>query len=283
MRTITSLFVTVMVSASILFISAATEQGPWYAQISQWALWVLSATVVAVLAFVLIVLPLFAWLRRCKRELSTTVAFGVGAVMGVAVTGALAWIPGGSLVPSVVVASALGGAAGVATYVRIRLKPLSRRIVSGALIGASGALAWSLAWSVWEQHDRSPPDWAAMLLGPPFFVLVSSWFVLPVGGLLGAWLPRLVEGSRPGVAFASGSVLGGLVACAALVAAFAPVVLHTVGSGIGGQQLEMVQSSVLQRSLGYGVTMIPLAAVWVGVWATCWSKVLMASDESDAA
>ena len=57
-----------------------------------------------------------------------------------------------------------------------------------------------------------------------------------------------------------------MVGCAAVVVSFAPVVLHTVGSGIAEQQLEMVQSVVLQQVLGYA-TMIPFAAVWVGVWA----------------
>jgi hypothetical protein len=267
MKTIASLYVTVMLSASILFISATAGHGPWYAQTGKWPLCILGAAAMAVPGFLLIALPLFAWFHRAKRELSTVVALGLGAAIGVVIAALPAWIRGGGIVPSVVVAGALGGGAGMVTYARFRLTPLTRRVVSGALIAASAAFVWSLVWSVWEQRGWSSPDWPTVLFGPLFFVLASSWFVFPLGGLLGVWLPRLVERLRAGASFACGSVLGVLVGCAALVVAFAPVVLHTVGSGIGGQQLEMVQSSVLHRALGYAATMIPLAAVWVGVWA----------------
>ena len=271
MKIIVSLFLTVMVSALIRFVSATAGLGPWYAHTGDWELCVLGATALAVPTFLLTVLPLFAWLRRRQRQLSTPAALGVGALIGLLLVAAVVWIRGGSMVPSVLLAAMLGGSVGVATFVRLRLTPLSRRVIAGALIASCGAFVWSLIWIVWEQRYRSSPDWTAMLVGPVYFVLVSSWFVFPLGGLLGGWLPRLVAQTRRGASFVCGSLLGVLVACAALVVEFAPVVLHTVGSGIGGQQLELVQSSVLHMALGYAATMIPLAAMWVGVWAVRWS------------
>lgn len=267
MKTITAIFVAVMVSASITFISTTAGHGPWYAHTGQWESCIWGATAVAVPSFLLIGLPVLAGFGRAKRELSMPMAFAVGAGIAVAIMATVVWLSGGVFTPSVALAFALGGGLSMATHVRFRVTPLTQRIVSGALIAASGAFVWSGIWIVWQAGGRRSLDWSDWLVGPLLSVVGTSWFVFPVGGLLGVWVPRLVARLQAGASFACGSVLGILVGCAALVVTFAPVALHLVSSDIGIEQLEIVQSSVLHAAFGYGVTLLPLAAVWVGIWA----------------
>jgi len=135
-------------------------------------------------------------------------------------------------------------------------------------MAAGGAYLWAFAYGLWQDHGIGGLGRLVLLLaGAAYFTLVSSWFVLSLGGLLGVWMPRLVEGARSWVSFVFGSILGALVGCAAVLINFVPSALHTAGSGISGLQLELVQSSLLQTALKNVVTMIPFAAVWVGLWA----------------
>lgn len=281
MKTITSLIVTVLVSACILFVSVAFGHGPWYVQVDKWPACVVGAAAVAVPAFLLIVLPAFACLRRSKRDLSRTWALAIGAVIGLAVTALLGWIGGVGLSASLWTAGATAGGAGFLTYARFRETPFTRNLGSGVLMAVGGAYLWALVYSLWQQHGvGASPDWLSLLMFPPFFILVSSWFLLPFGGLLGVWMPRFMERSRSWVSFAFGSILGALVGCAAVLIYLVPITFHTIESGITGQQLELVQNSILQSALKNIVAIIPFAAAWVGLWAVKSSRHI--SHESAA-
>lgn len=268
MKTITSLIVTVLVLACILFVSVALGHGPWYVQVDHWPGCILYASAVAVPAFFLIVPPAFAFLQRSKRDLSRTSAFAMGAVLGLAVTTLLAWIGGVGLSAWLWTAGAAAGGAGFLTYARFQATPFTRNLGSGVLMAEGGAYLWALVYRLREHHGvGASPDWLSLLVFPPIFILTSSWFVLPLGGLLGVWMPRLIERSRSWVSFAFGSILGALIGCAAVLIYLVPITFHTMDSGITGQQLELVQNSIFQSAFRNMVTIIPFAAVWVGLWA----------------
>jgi len=154
---------------------------------------------------------------------------------------------------------------------------LAKRIVVGAFIAACGAFVWALV--VFEASGRSPIEW--WFGGIPFWgiplaagyaVLIASWFVLPIGGVLGALMPAVVRGCSRRRAFIRGFFLG---ICAALVAAIFTMIL-TEWPDIS-RHATIVDRAVWWQSVRDAflcclVTMTPICAVWVGVWALLWSR-----------
>src|SRR5437773_1807016 len=112
----------------------------------------------------------------------------------------------------VLVAGAIAGGAGVATYARFRLTIRTRRMVLGGWIAIGGACACGLVLLL-RQHSRMHDfsDWLALLAGPVFIALLSSWFVFPMGLVLGVLLPRLIERFGRWSSFSIGSAIGVLV------------------------------------------------------------------------
>ncbi len=266
-KIIISLVVTIMVSSYVALISDTIREGLWVALLSSWSLYVVGAVAIVIPAFLLVVIPTFACLRRLQRRISTAWAFTVGSIIALVVIVLPAWIRGVSLSLSVLIAGIIGGGVGVVTYTRLQLTALVRRMISGMQVAAAGTFLWAVVWSMLHNRHGSSPDWGLLILFPLGFILISSWFVLPMGCLLGVWLPRLVEGLQPWVSFIFGSILGTLVGCTAVMSTMFLPALWTIRSGIVGEQFESVQSVLIETMLNYAVTMIPIAALCVAFWA----------------
>ena len=141
-----------------------------------------------------------------------------------------------------------------------------RRYFAGVLVGLGTAYLWSLiVFSIYAANE----GW----LGPAVFgiaayaLLITSWFVIPLGAGVGGILPRLAtEVDSPRAAF-RGILLG--AGCGAIAAVLACVMEQwPLISGSG----EIVDFSVwwrseLSRLTFHGVSMAVLSAIVVGAWS----------------
>jgi hypothetical protein len=101
-------------------------------------------------------------------------------------------------------------------------KRLVKRVVAGALIALSGTFAWAvLHFRVVFGPGTNRELFAHSIGGPVYAVLITSWFVAPIGGALGAAMPRIVGRCSQFVAFIRGSLPG---LCAGSLAAILTVV-----------------------------------------------------------
>jgi len=152
------------------------------------------------------------------------------------------------------------------------------RIVVGAFIAASAAFVWALLSFTWSERHSS--DWYYSPLVAGYAVLVASWFVLPIGGILGAFMPMVIRGCSRRRAFIRGFFLG---ICAGLFAAILMMVLIE-WPDISGQAAIVDRvawwQSVRGQFLGCLATMTPICAVWVGVWALLWSRRVWSNHQS---
>src|SRR5215467_12702502 len=151
------------------------------------------------------------------------------------------------------------------------MKPPGKRILAGALIAASGAFVWALI-TFEPGGTRLSEFLGAIPLLAAYAVLITSWFVLPMGGVIGLVMPRIVRDCSAGAAFLRGILVGvgaGLVA-AILTTVFMewPVLSGraTIVDRAGWERM------VRDRFIGHARTMIPICAAWVGYWAYRWSK-----------
>jgi hypothetical protein len=84
-------------------------------------------------------------------------------------------------------------------------RPRRNFILQGCAVAVSGAFIWITQFTVWN-------GWDAILFGA-YAVLIASWFVIPIGLLLGYLLPSFVAGASTframltGVAFGVGSAV----------------------------------------------------------------------------
>lgn len=145
----------------------------------------------------------------------------------------------------------------------------TKRTALGALIAASGAFAWAL---IFCGSGMGGEPWYATLVVALYAVAITSWFVLPIGGVLGALMPRLVRGLNGRKAFLRGTVVGigvGVLAATLTIAFFEWPALS--GSAIILDPSAWLQS--IRRQFGYFLpTMIPVCAIWVGLWAYRWRE-----------
>src|SRR5207302_5259111 len=81
---------------------------------------------------------------------------------------------------------------------------LGKRIVAGALIAAGGAFVWAFA-DFMAQNWRGGDRLFEVLALAAYAVLLTSWFVLPMGGILGVIMPRVVRGCSTRTAFFRGA------------------------------------------------------------------------------
>ena len=122
-----------------------------------------------------------------------------------------------------------------------------KQIITGALMGIMGAFMWALFW-VLLTSQRS--ELWSNIIGVPFCgMLMTSWFVLPLGGFLGLILPRL-SGLNPFFSISIGVILGG---------------------GIGLLSAYLTAKFVWQIDIKNYVTMIPFCSLLIGVWT--WSVI----------
>ena len=151
------------------------------------------------------------------------------------------------------------------------MTPLGKRIVAGALIAAAGAFAWALLAFSWTNRGASDG-----FLGAPLYdayaVLITSWFVLPMGGFLGALLPRVFRGCTSRRAFGRWALLGLVVG---VVAAMLTTLMMEWPSLSGRATIvdRAAWDQSVWRMFGfYASTMSVVCSIWVGVWTLRWSR-----------
>ncbi len=150
---------------------------------------------------------------------------------------------------------------------------LGKRVMAGAFIAACGAYVW--AFLIFGWWDWSESQGAERILGlffiPAYALLITSWFVLPMGGIIGAFMPFVVHGCMSRQAFIRGFILG---ICSSLVAALLTMVLleWPIISGQATKVDPYWWPDVRRQFLDYLLTMAPICGLWVGVWALRWSK-----------
>ena len=144
------------------------------------------------------------------------------------------------------------------------MRSASKRFVAGALIAVTSTFVWAVCAFSWS--GRQNRDW---LLDAFFLalhaVVFSSWYVLPIGGVLGVRLPKIVRGCTRGSAFLRGALVG---FCAGIVATGWTTLLFEWPRLFGHPPNRPWWQMVV-----YFSTMIPVCVLWVGVWACRWRRI----------
>lgn len=168
-----------------------------------------------------------------------------------------------------------GAAAANRPHLRtMNITSLGKRIVAGMLIAVAGAFVWAvLSCTYWFFQGHNPGETIFTVIGyAGYAVLVASWFVLPLGGLLGALLPRLVQGCIGRRAFGRGALLGVAVAVVAAVLTTLTMEWPTISGQATIVNREAWERSLWRMLLFNIVSMSLVCSAWVGVWALRWSK-----------
>ena len=158
--------------------------------------------------------------------------------------------------------------------VLIDMTPLGKRIIAGAVIAAGGAFVWAFlifGWWGWSEERGAQRIFGLFFL-PAYALFVTSWFVLPVGGIIGAAMPSVVRGCLGRQAFMRGFILG---LCVGLVAALLTMVMSE-WPVISGRAIKVDPywwRALVRWFLFYVATMAPLCGFWVGIWAYRWRKI----------
>jgi hypothetical protein len=154
------------------------------------------------------------------------------------------------------------------------MTPLGKRIAAGALIAASGAFAWALfSFSYWFVQRHNPGETIFhVVVYAGYAVFVASWFVLPLGAMVGAVMPRVIRQCSRRTALLRGAVLGVFTATVAAVLASVLMEWATITGRATIVDREPWWCAVTRRFLFDLVTMSFVCALWVGVWAVRWSR-----------
>lgn len=117
-----------------------------------------------------------------------------------------------------------------------------------SLWGIANAIGAAFVWALlvigydWRGKDWFPGIPSAAALA----VLAAIWYVVPLGALVGLALPRLVKNHSGWQAFLRGAGVGLIVACITAL---------------------LLSQGDEQSFLADMVTMFPVCAIWLGVWA----------------
>jgi hypothetical protein len=126
------------------------------------------------------------------------------------------------------------------------MTPLGKQIVRGLTMTFPGAFVWAVLSSL-IGAPRGTGSWSDAGWFPPLGLLYMSWFLIPLGILLGIALPRFVR--RCGAVFA--------IICAGLI-----------GGAIGALAAYLTVTFVWRVAFAqYAVTMIPFCFLWLTGWA----------------
>lgn len=155
------------------------------------------------------------------------------------------------------------------------MTPLGKRIVAGGLIAVGGAFVWALlifTYGLLQSHNPGETIFHAVAYAA-YAVILTSWFVLPMGGMLGVIMPTVIRGCSRRSAFVRGALLG---VCAAVIAAIFTIVVIDQWPYFSGRAT-IVDRAAWERNVRAGfiralMTMVPVCAIWVGVWAYRWSS-----------
>jgi hypothetical protein len=107
-----------------------------------------------------------------------------------------------------------------------------------------------------------------LLIVSPGAVLLSSWFIIPIGATLGFLLPKVVKTRSPLMAFSTGAGLGlsaGLIA--ALFTQLFVMYLPTPGLSIGGVNDTVWWNEFWRLSRSLAIKFSVVSALWGGTIA----------------
>jgi hypothetical protein len=143
-----------------------------------------------------------------------------------------------------------------------------KRMASGALVLAAAAYAWALVFLAAPEISSTALAELPLLLVilPAYALLITSWFALPLGAVLGVLLPWTTRDSdrirRAIIGAAVGAVVGTLVAVLT-------VLLEGPNLFSGDVQInwDVWLPHAGRRFLRFAATMVPFCAIWIGVWA----------------
>lgn len=137
-----------------------------------------------------------------------------------------------------------------------------RRIGQGVLVALLGAFVWALWWV--DGEYRNETLWWMFWAG--YFVLVASWFVVPMGAALGAVLPGMVAGGTVGKAVVRGAAMG--VAAAVLAASGATLILHLgyfTGTALHNDDYgKYVWNQFVEMVVSMGIVCVTVVGIWAG-------------------
>lgn len=143
-------------------------------------------------------------------------------------------------------------------------------------MSVSGAVVWAVLCLVGPElffgQSLSLSKVYESVVVVAYAVAITIWIVAPIGGLLGYFLPRHVIGLGRQEAFWLGVRVGAGVG---LTVALILAVMSALPSLRSETNWTRVESSVTQlfRNLWIlGRTMIPVCALWVGVWTLNWTR-----------
>jgi hypothetical protein len=139
----------------------------------------------------------------------------------------------------------------------------TRRVLSGASMSVSGAAVWACLCLVGPHLVFGPGLTLSRVYEAVCVVVyalaVTIWFVAPIGGLIGFFLPPHVEGLSRHDAFWLGVRVGAAVGLLVAVVLAAGSAFPSMGD-------------VFRVAWIFGRTMVPVCAVWVGVWILHWTR-----------
>ena len=143
-----------------------------------------------------------------------------------------------------------------------------RRLWSGAGNAMLAAVLWALFyWSVIVDGVEPLPALLAAVLES---VVRASWFVLPTGCVVGAFMPRWVGQRRGREAVVNGVVIG---SCVGLVSALGFLVTVHLWFPVTEDSWRPPWQDVIKQWVGMAALLTPWCALYVGNWAWRWSDV----------
>src|SRR5262245_39462169 len=122
MRAIVSILSATLVGSLLLQSYFAIWRPSSYGRFAEFPAVLLYAVVISTIAFLVLVLPSFAWLRRTQRRLSALTGFFVGLALGLVAMSLFFVLFRWPMHPSFFVAGGVAGAVGVSIYARLVFK-----------------------------------------------------------------------------------------------------------------------------------------------------------------
>jgi hypothetical protein len=122
MREIASVLCAAIVGSLSLESSFAIWHPSSYGRFAEFPVVLLYAIAISAIAFLVLVLPSFAWLQRKERRLSIFLGFLVGLLFGLVTMVLFLAVSRWPMDPSVFIAGGIAGAVGVSTYAGLLLK-----------------------------------------------------------------------------------------------------------------------------------------------------------------
>ncbi len=148
--------------------------------------------------------------------------------------------------------------------------PLRKRILLGGLFALAVAYIWALIiFGIYAAKE----GWiSGVPLVAGYAVLITCWFVFPIGAMIGAFMPHLIRNCSTRAAFVRGFLVG---IGTGMVAAGLTIFIEQFASFMGRTTIvnpEAWQQAVLDRFVYFATTMIAICAPAVGGWALLWRR-----------